>query len=230
MTAWVASAALVLAAEPPLTNADVLGLFGAGLSAETIVAKIDASRCAFETDVDSLVALKRDGLPDAVLQAMIRCQDGHGARHAPVVVPATPPADDMQLAWRSAAGTVTLHEATGVGSRALAEFWNGAARLELPGGGGPEIDACTPSFEVHHDPARRLGALRLVPLEAGTGRRERRLVPGHDLVPLQIASRGEGLAVVTPAAALHDGPWALVYRANEDDTPRVFEFTVACGN
>lgn len=70
-----------------LGNADVVKLVKAGLSAETIEARIASSETAFDTSTDALVALAGEGVPDRVIRAMI-------AQHAPAVppVPPVPPA------------------------------------------------------------------------------------------------------------------------------------------
>jgi hypothetical protein len=54
-----------------LGNADIVKLVKAGLSAETIEAKIAASETKFDTSTDALVALASDGVPDRVIRAMI---------------------------------------------------------------------------------------------------------------------------------------------------------------
>ncbi len=58
-------------AEEPLTNDDVVKLVKAGLSPETISAKIGASSVAFQTDADALVALTKESVPDAVIRLII---------------------------------------------------------------------------------------------------------------------------------------------------------------
>jgi hypothetical protein len=54
-----------------LTNADVVKLAQAGLSAETIEAKIAASETQFDTSTDALVTLAKAGVPDRVIRAMV---------------------------------------------------------------------------------------------------------------------------------------------------------------
>ena len=54
-----------------LTNADVVKLVKAGLSPETIEAKIAASETNFDTSTDALVALANEGVPDRVIRAMV---------------------------------------------------------------------------------------------------------------------------------------------------------------
>jgi len=70
-------------------NADVVKLVKAGLSPETIEAKIAASETSFDTSTDALVALANEGVPDRVIRAMI---EKRGAGSVPAVPPAAGPA------------------------------------------------------------------------------------------------------------------------------------------
>jgi hydrogenase maturation factor len=54
-----------------MTNADVLKLKAAGFGDELIVAKIKSSKGEFKLDTDALLELKKAGISDAVLSAMI---------------------------------------------------------------------------------------------------------------------------------------------------------------
>ncbi len=58
--------------EKILTNEDVLELLDAGLSAELIVTMIETSRSEFDTDLATILELKKAEVPDAVLQAMVK--------------------------------------------------------------------------------------------------------------------------------------------------------------
>lgn len=55
----------------PLTNADIVRMVKAGLAAEIIVASIGSSDQKFDVSPDALIALKRDGVPDSVVHAMV---------------------------------------------------------------------------------------------------------------------------------------------------------------
>jgi hypothetical protein len=63
----------VFAQQPtkPLTNTDVIGMVKAGLASEVVVAKIKSSLCGFDTSPDVLEHLKKTGVPDAVILAMV---------------------------------------------------------------------------------------------------------------------------------------------------------------
>ena len=54
-----------------LTNADILLLHKAGMGPDVIVAKIEASQPAFAVESTDLVALKKAGVPDRVIAAMV---------------------------------------------------------------------------------------------------------------------------------------------------------------
>ena len=72
-----------------LGNADIVKLVKAGLSAETIEAKISASETDFDTSTDALVALAGEGVPDRVIRAMIE-HDGPAVPPVPPAPPAAP--------------------------------------------------------------------------------------------------------------------------------------------
>jgi hypothetical protein len=55
-----------------LTNKDIFEMVSAGLTADVIVAKIDASPCEFDTSTESLKALKAANVPDSVILAMVK--------------------------------------------------------------------------------------------------------------------------------------------------------------
>ncbi|MGH9417865.1 MAG: hypothetical protein ACRD01_14685 [Terriglobales bacterium] len=67
------------ASAQPMTNGDVLALVKAGLAAEIIIAKIEASRDAFDTSAIALTQLKADGVPDSVMLAMVKAKQPNPA-------------------------------------------------------------------------------------------------------------------------------------------------------
>ncbi len=65
---------LASAQSPELTNEDILEMTKAGISGSVIVAKISSSQsCRFDTSVSALAGLKKAGVDDSVLSAMIGC-------------------------------------------------------------------------------------------------------------------------------------------------------------
>jgi hypothetical protein len=67
----------------PLNNKDVLQMVQSHLSAESIVNTIKTSPCTFDTFPPVLRDMKRRGVPDLVLQAMIDAPYGPSKRNAP---------------------------------------------------------------------------------------------------------------------------------------------------
>ncbi|MBI3950183.1 MAG: hypothetical protein HY314_06990 [Acidobacteria bacterium] len=53
-----------------LTNDSIIKMVNAGLKAETIIRKIEASRVDFDLSTDGLIALKKANVPDDVINAM----------------------------------------------------------------------------------------------------------------------------------------------------------------
>jgi Zn-dependent protease with chaperone function len=62
--------------EKPLTNSQVLEMVKANLSAEAIIAKIQASRCHFDTNPSVLSELQYRGVPEAIIIAMTEAPYG----------------------------------------------------------------------------------------------------------------------------------------------------------
>lgn len=60
----------------PLTNSDILKLLAAGLGEGAVVSSIKANGGTFDTSADALIALKKAGATDVVLQAVL---SGNGA-------------------------------------------------------------------------------------------------------------------------------------------------------
>ncbi|HET9742674.1 MAG TPA: hypothetical protein VFQ00_07995 [Terriglobales bacterium] len=54
-----------------MTNQDVIAMVKAGLSGDIVAAKVKASKCQCDTSPAALERLKTDGVPDAVVLAMV---------------------------------------------------------------------------------------------------------------------------------------------------------------
>jgi len=59
-----------------MTNADVVAMMAAGISADTIILAIQRSTAAFDVSAQALVALKKGGVPDQVLAEMLKARAG----------------------------------------------------------------------------------------------------------------------------------------------------------
>jgi hypothetical protein len=73
-----------------LTNASVVTMAQVGLGPDAIIAKIKTSPNAFDLSTDQLIALKKAGVPDAVIAAMLNASVG-GAVSASAAVDSTSP-------------------------------------------------------------------------------------------------------------------------------------------
>ena len=56
---------------PPITNAEVVSLKESGLGDDVIISKLGASSSALTLDTDGIIRLKKDGMSDAVIAAML---------------------------------------------------------------------------------------------------------------------------------------------------------------
>jgi hypothetical protein len=65
----------------PLSNKDVLVMVQQNVSEEAIIKAINSSPCTFDTFPPVLRDMKRRGVPDAVLQAMIQAPYGPAAQN-----------------------------------------------------------------------------------------------------------------------------------------------------
>ena len=74
--AFPAALAQIQLPEEPLTNSQVVEMVKANFSAEAIIAKIQVSRCHFDTNPTVLAELKYRGVPDAIIRAMAEAPYG----------------------------------------------------------------------------------------------------------------------------------------------------------
>jgi hypothetical protein len=82
-----------------VTNKTIIELHKAGLGDDVIVSKIQSSVCKFDVSANTLVSLKKQGIKDAVIKAMI---DKEGSGNA---TPATPPSNNNKVAEKETKNT-----------------------------------------------------------------------------------------------------------------------------
>ncbi len=116
--------------EKILTNEDVLELLDAGLSSELIVTMIETSRSDFDTDLTTILELKKAEVPDAVLQAMVKS--------ASAPKPYDPSADNQLLIYVSDSDSWSMSGGFAGGRDAVA----GASR----GGANPQTAEIIKTF------------------------------------------------------------------------------------
>src|SRR5262245_21458725 len=79
-------------AQEVLTNQLVVDMVKAGLSERVVVAKIRTSPTNFDTGTDALIALKKNGVPEKVIEAMMSPTAAASAAPAPAPPAGAPPA------------------------------------------------------------------------------------------------------------------------------------------
>ena len=125
-------------AQEVLTNQSVVEMVKAGLSERVIIAKIRNSPTNFDTQTDALIALKKNGVPEKVIEAIM-------SPSAPAAVAAPPassaPAGSVAMAPPPAASparpTVSRPASTGSSRRAAAVRWAAASTTSASTEGVP---------------------------------------------------------------------------------------------
>lgn len=87
--------------EKPLTNADVIEMVKANVATETIIAKIEVSRCHFDTNPSVLAELKYRGVPGSIIIAMADAPYG-APRNSRTQTPGAPPKESEVIPQPSA--------------------------------------------------------------------------------------------------------------------------------
>jgi hypothetical protein len=97
---------MVAATEKPLTNDDVVALKNAGMGEAVVVSKIkQAAAVAFDLSTEALIKLKKDGVPQSVITAML---DRTSETQTQAAVPAS-----RQASGESAVGSWIVRITTG---------------------------------------------------------------------------------------------------------------------
>jgi hypothetical protein len=91
-----------------LTNKDVLSMVKAGLSPAVVIAKIKSSACDFDTSPTELTDLKKAGVPDSVILAMVQALTARSIKQREVS--AEPSVDQILAKYVQALGGRTAIE------------------------------------------------------------------------------------------------------------------------
>jgi hypothetical protein len=114
-----------------LSNQDILEMTKVGLQSDVLVAKIKSSQCNFDTSPQQLQQLKANGVPDAVILAMVQAQPGQPSPGASTNAPFTPD-QDVDLRALCSRPTVECRQATVKKTQHdLEERTNGSGDLAL---------------------------------------------------------------------------------------------------
>ena len=131
-----------------LTNADIVTLTEAGLSASVIVAVIDTSQTQFDMSVRQLAALSRAGVDSAVIEAMARTSTGASRQPPPRVAEVEvstamnrPQAPPRVAKVEVSTATNLANSPSPIVSRRIGETFSDALNS---GGDGPEMVVIPP--------------------------------------------------------------------------------------
>jgi hypothetical protein len=231
----VAMASLADATQP-LTNNDVVQMVKAGLPESTILLSVRNSPANFSTAPADLIALKKAGVSQPVLDAIVTRSSG--AATAPAPVP--PPPGAYGAYGANPAGVVAidgdrrvdLYMVAQYGSKSKMKLWSNEQVAMLPGTQAKiRLSSRTPSFEVpippNVDPVTMVRLMRLA--QKGDTRQGSLRVNSFDpmfrkvaqvtegvvptsLVPLQSASAMPGMKrfTLSPAAPLEPGEYVVI--------------------
>jgi len=222
----------------PLTNAEVIKLVKGGLSSELIVKTIKSRPNQFDMSTDGMLALKNNGVPDNVIEAMISAPSAQAGPPDP----ASSESKDDNSFWlydgdkkiRLQETKVTAEAKAGIGV-AFGGAAHGYLTLSEAGPASPiRVTNKNPSFgEVVVPENRRVAELvQLVRLQIDTGSKHRRVeaakvaafrttqtgIPEAARIPLVFQELGEITYKGTqqrkysfkPEASLASGEYAVV--------------------
>lgn len=219
-------------ATKPLTNADVVQMVKAGLPESTILLSIQNSPADFSTAPADLIALKKAGVTQPVLDAMLT--QGAGAAPATAAIPpgAVAYSNPMAVVAIDNGRRVELYQAAQYGTKAKMKLWSNE-QVAILGGTQAKIrlSSRTPSIEVaiapNVDPERMVRLMKMT-LRGDTREASLRVnsfdpmvrklpqvttgVIPISLTPAAAAASMPGLKrfVIAPAAPLEPGEYLLV--------------------
>lgn len=212
-----------------LTNKSIVDLTKAGLSKEVIVSQVEANASKFDVTTVGIIALKKAGVTDAVINAMINKanpnetnvvlkESAKEAGKVPVKngVPAIELMNHVYF-YNKAKQTVTALEKSIAGIRTKQGFLSGSAMLQIDG--AASAIRLTPgeanSFVINTGGAA-LPELVLYRLKSVKGKREvasmkvgtfTGVKTGEDVVTIDVIKISEGIYQVSPNKSLEKGEY-----------------------
>ena len=84
----VANTATTFAQDETMTNGEVISLIKAGLNPTLVINKIRTSKTNFDLSTDALIQLKKEGISDEIVTAMLEAKSGKSVSSAPANAPA----------------------------------------------------------------------------------------------------------------------------------------------
>ncbi len=215
-------------AQEVLTNDSVIQMVKAGLPEAVVIAKIKSTSSKFDLKTDSLVSLKKAGVSDKVLEAMVAA--GSGA--APSTAAAAPPAPALaagalktqDVIYQLVAGKYVELFATSANLETNMAFFQSKSEVVLEGKKAQyRISEKQPVFlstysstdaplvrlkpgDEHNDRNLKIGSGAFMPF----GGTQKMGVRNEDKIPVTIERDPRGFYKVTPSAALAPGEYGFI--------------------
>lgn len=218
-------------AQEVLTNESVIGMVKAGLPESVIVTKIRSTATKFDLSADALVKLKKAGVPDHVLEAMV----GGGAPASAATAGATAPGaklKDRDVIYHAVGDQLTELQPAVAQVESNVAFYTSKSEIVLEGRKAAlRIAERQPVFLSGYS----VGEAPLVRLKPGDSHDDRNLKVGggsvfsskigirsEDKVEVVVEKDSRGLLRVTPKSPLPPGEYGFVLMEQR----KVYDFGV----
>jgi hypothetical protein len=217
-------------AQEVLTNDSVIQMVKAGLPEAVVIAKIKSTSSKFDLKTDSLVSLKKAGVSDKVLEAMVAA--GSGAAPSTAAAAPAPPAPALaagalktqDVIYQLVAGKYVELFATSANLETNMAFFQSKSEVVLEGKKAQyRTSEKQPVFlstysstdaplvrlkpgDEHNDRNLKIGSGAFMPF----GGTQKMGVRNEDKIPVTIERDARGFYKVTPAAALAPGEYGFI--------------------
>jgi hypothetical protein len=217
-------------AQEVLTNDSVIQMVKAGLPEAVVIGKIKSTATKFDLKTDSLVGLKKAGVSDKVLEAMVAA--GSGAAPSTAAATPAPPAPALaagalktqDVIYQLVAGKYVELFATSANLETNMAFFQSKSEVVLEGKKAQyRISEKQPVFlstysstdaplvrlkpgDEHNDRNLKIGSGAFMPF----GGTQKMGVRNEDKIPVTIERDPRGFYKVTPSAALAPGEYGFI--------------------
>ncbi len=205
-----------------LSNKNIIELFKAGLGSDIIILTIDNSECKFDVGTSGLIALKKEKIPDNVIQAMIKKTNPAKPIAEPTVAPKVESEKPMVelvnhvYVYNKVSGETKPLEKSVAGLRTKQGLISGAVLLEVDGAKSPvrlsptETGSFIISTEGAPPPDLLLYKLRIVKNKREVTSTKVTMTgakPTDDVIHVNISKIKDGVYELRPGKALVKGEY-----------------------
>ena len=231
----------------PMTNQDVINLVHAKIAQDSIVLAIERSKPEFDTSANALIQLNKEGVPDTVVQAMIRAEDQPAS-----VVSNTPAAqyhsasfNPEEVVLLDGSQRITMHYISpevrtaarglgfgGVGAYAVLRGSQAALRVTskqpvflvaVPNNAQPQTYFTLATFVVRNNGTREVSiGGGFMSYSSGIPKDRTIAVKYEQQSDQSHAPSGFTIYSVTPVAPLSDGEYAMVVHSSQAHVTGIF--------